>query len=121
MRGQLCWAVGAGLAAMVAVGGLAIAAEQAVVVRAGNMVLTLNGGVTPKALPRSERVPMGFHASGSFATVDGTHPPALEEAVFDSDKSSAPARRSLAAWYAPARSRAEVGRGVRTYPAGGLN
>ncbi len=91
MRRRLCWAVGIGLAALVAVGGLAIAAkrpskEKPVVVRAGNLVLTLNGGVTPKALPRNERVPMGFHASGDFATVDGTHPPALEEAVFDSDK-----------------------------------
>ncbi len=74
---------------MVAVGGLAIAAkpkEQPIVVRAGNMVLTLNGGVTPKALPRDERVPMGFHGSGVFATVDGTHLPALREAVFDNDK-----------------------------------
>jgi hypothetical protein len=62
------------------------AADPPVVVRAGNMVLTLDGGVTPKALPRHDLVPMGFHASGSFATVDGAHPPALAEAVFDSDK-----------------------------------
>jgi hypothetical protein len=71
---------------MIAAAGLAFAAEKPVIVRAGNMVLTLNGGVTPKVLPRNERVPMGFHASGEFATVDGTHPPALKEAVFDSDK-----------------------------------
>jgi len=89
MRRQLCWAVGVGLAAVVVVGGLAIAAgpkEKPVVVRAGNMVLTLNGGVTPRAMPERKFVPLGFHASGSFATIDGTHPPAIEEAVFDSDK-----------------------------------
>ncbi len=89
MRRQLCWAVGIGLAAIALVAGLAIAAkpkQEPVVVRAGNMVLTLNGGVTPTVMPRKELVPLGFHASGSFATVDGTHPPALEEAVFDSDK-----------------------------------
>jgi hypothetical protein len=91
MRRQLCRAVCVGIAAMVAIGGLAVAAkrpskEQPIVVRAGNMVLTLNGGVTPKALPRNEFAPMGFHASGNFATVDGSHPPAIKEAVFDSDK-----------------------------------
>lgn len=89
MRRQLCWAVGVGIAAVALVGGLAVAAKQKdppVVVRAGNLVVELDGGVTPKALPRTERVPMGFHASGSIQTVDGTHPPALAEAVFDSDK-----------------------------------
>lgn len=89
MRRQLCWAVGAGVAAVALVGGLAIAAkpkEQPVVVRAGNMVLTLDGGVTPTTLPRKEFVPLGFHASGSLATLDGSHPPALRKTVFDSDK-----------------------------------
>jgi hypothetical protein len=89
MRRQLCWAVGIGIAVTAIAGGLAIAAkpkEEPVVVRAGNLVLTLNGGVTPTALPKRERVPMGFHASGKFAMVDGSHPPALEEAVFDSDR-----------------------------------
>jgi len=89
MRKRLCWAVGVGVAAIALVGGLAFAArpkEQPVVVEAGNLVLTLNGGVTPTALPKKEFAPLGFHASGSFATVDGTHPPALGEAVFDSDK-----------------------------------
>lgn len=90
MRRQLCWAVGVGVAAIALVGGLAFAAkpkkEQPVVVRAGNMVLTLDGGVTPTALPKARFAPLGFHASGSLATVDGSHPPALRKAVFDSDK-----------------------------------
>jgi hypothetical protein len=86
MGRQLRWAVT--VAASIAVGfaGVAIAADPPVVVRAGNMVLTLNGGVTPKALPKHTFVPMGFHASGSLTTVDGAHPPALREAVFDTDK-----------------------------------
>lgn len=89
MSRQLCWAVGIGTAAVALVGGLAVAAmprEKPVVVRAGNMVLTLNGGVTPTAMPKDEYVPLGFHASGSFATLDGSQPPALERAVFDSDR-----------------------------------
>jgi hypothetical protein len=87
MKSRLGW-VGATGAAVVVLGfvGLALAAERAVVVRAGNMVLRLNGGVTPKALPKHEFAPMGFHANGALSTVDGSHPPALAEAIFDTDK-----------------------------------
>jgi hypothetical protein len=86
MRRHLSWAVAAAVALVAAITGVAIAADSPVVVRAGNMVLTLNGGVTPKALPKSTFAPMGFHASGNVKTVDGAHPPALREAVFDTDK-----------------------------------
>jgi hypothetical protein len=86
MRRQLCWAVTAVLVAGVAVAGLAYAAEPPVVVRAGNMLLRLDGGVTPKVLPKREFAPMGFHASGELSTVDGSHPPALARAAFDSDR-----------------------------------
>jgi len=78
-------AAAAALAA-IALAGVAIASDQAVVVRAGKMVLRLNGGVTPKALPRYTFAPLGFHARGSLATTDGSHPPALGEAEFDVDK-----------------------------------
>jgi hypothetical protein len=74
------------VAVVVGLAGVAIAADSPVVVRAGNMVLTLNGGVTPKALPKNTFAPMGFHASGNLRTVDGAHPPALGGAVFDTDK-----------------------------------
>lgn len=86
MRRQLSWAVTAAVSLVVGIAGVAIAADPPVVVRAGNMVLSLNGGVTPKALPKNTFAPMGFHASGSLTTVDGAHPPALEEAIFDTDK-----------------------------------
>jgi hypothetical protein len=86
MRRQLGLALATATAVALGVAGIALATDPPIVVRAGNMVLRLNGGVTPEALPKHEFVPMGFHASGSFSTVDGTHPPALKEAVFDSDK-----------------------------------
>jgi hypothetical protein len=68
--------------------GIAIAKgkPEPTIVRAGNMVLELNGDVTPRALPEHELAPMGFWASGKLATIDGSHPPALERAEFDSDK-----------------------------------
>jgi hypothetical protein len=76
------------LVALVALGATsaALGASPATVVRAGNMVLRLNGGVTPQALPKHEYAPLEVHASGTLTTTDGTHPPALEEAVLDTDK-----------------------------------
>jgi hypothetical protein len=59
---------------------------EPVVVSAGNMVLEINGDISPKALPRHERAPIAIWGSGKLATVDGSHPPALESATFDADK-----------------------------------
>jgi len=50
------------------------------------MELQINGDIAPRVLPRSKLAPMGVWGSGSLATLDGSHPPALEEAVFDADK-----------------------------------
>jgi hypothetical protein len=57
-----------------------------VVVRAGNMVLEINGDINPRVLPKHELAPIGVWGSGKLKTIDGSHPPALEEAVFDADK-----------------------------------
>ena len=72
----------------VAVVGLAVAKgkPKPTIVRAGEMVLEINGDVTPKTLPRHELAPMGIWGSGKLSTVDGSHPPALEDASFDADK-----------------------------------
>lgn len=82
-------ALGAVLLVAVAAIGLATGKGKGpdpVVVRAGNMVLTLNGDIVPKTLPKHELAPMGFWGSGKLKTIDGSHPPALEEASFDADK-----------------------------------
>lgn len=79
----------AALLAGIAVVGFATAkgkGPKPVVVRAGNMVLEINGDITPRALPRHELAPMGVWGSGKLAMIDGSHPPALEEAVFDADR-----------------------------------
>jgi hypothetical protein len=73
--------------AIAAAGALAAGArEMPTVVRAGNLVLTLNGNITPTRLPKREPVAVGFHASGALATVDGSHPPAWRESSFDVSK-----------------------------------
>jgi hypothetical protein len=77
------------LSALIAlsVAGIA-AAEKPTVVRAGNLVLTLNGGFSPTALSKTTPTPIAFSASGKLATTDGTHPPALTEFVLETDKNA---------------------------------
>jgi len=77
------------LAAMLAVVVAGIAtADKPTIVQAGNLKLTLNGGFTPKKLPKSGKpAPITLNVSGEIATTDGTHPPALKEVVVETDKS----------------------------------
>jgi hypothetical protein len=67
------------------------------VVRAGNMVLKIDGNVTPEVLPKHRFAPMGFWGSATLSTVDGSHPPALEGSVFYADRDVAVSVRGLPA------------------------
>jgi hypothetical protein len=73
-------AIAIGAAAAVAGG------ESPIVVRSGNVILTVNGNTSPRALPSHGLAPISFHASGKIGTADGTHPPALREVVLDTGK-----------------------------------
>lgn len=53
-------------------------ASLAQTVRLGNLVVTIEGEITPKALPRKEPAPITLSLEGSLKTADGTHPPALK-------------------------------------------
>jgi hypothetical protein len=64
-------------------------ADKPVTVEAGNLVFTFNGGFSPKALPKSKPAPITLTASGKIATKDGEHPPALKEAIVETDKNGA--------------------------------
>lgn len=76
-----------GLAALLTLAIAAIAAaEKPTTVKVGNLVLTINGGVTPKALSKKTPQPIALNVQGKIATADGTHPPALKEIVVDTDK-----------------------------------
>ncbi len=61
-------------------------AEKPITVQAGNLRLTFNGGVTPKALSRTKLEPISLNVQGKIEEVDGSHPPALTEVVVDTDK-----------------------------------
>jgi hypothetical protein len=85
MRKKLTWSLL--LCVLLALLGAAIAAaEKPITVKAGNLVLTFNGGVTPKALSKTTMEPITLNVSGKIGTADGTHAPALNEVVIDTDK-----------------------------------
>ena len=76
-----------GLAALLVLAIAAVAlAEKPTTVKAGNLVLTINGGVKPKALSKKTPQPITLNVQGKIATADGTHPPALKQIVVDTDK-----------------------------------
>jgi hypothetical protein len=76
-------AVGALIALTVA--GIAVA-EKPVVVRAGNLELTVNGSFSPKALSKTKPTPITLNVSGKIRTLDGSHLPAAKEFVVETDK-----------------------------------
>jgi hypothetical protein len=76
----------AALCAALVVGGAAIANAASTTVRAGNLVLTFGGTVTPKAMPKKSYIPVTTHIMGKIKTSDGTHPSALREVIVDIDK-----------------------------------
>lgn len=96
MRKRLIGLAALAALAILALAAIALAAEKPTTVRAGNLILTINGGVTPKALPKNELAPITLSVSGKISTADGTHPPALIEAVVDTDKNGTIDARGLA-------------------------
>jgi hypothetical protein len=64
------------------------AAEGPVTVLVGDLKLVFDGSVKPKELPRAKPAPIGFSGSGSIATTDGSHPPALQEFVLETDRNA---------------------------------
>ena len=90
MRKRLTLAVAlASVVALSAAAGAFAGGEKPIVVRAGNLALTLNGGVSPRALPSTKLAPITLHFSAAIATADGSHPPALRELNVDTGPSGA--------------------------------
>jgi hypothetical protein len=85
MRKRLITTLALGAVLALAVAGIATA-EKPTIVQAGNLKLTLNGGFTPKALPKSKPAPITLNVSGKIDTIDGKHAPALKEVVVETDK-----------------------------------
>src|SRR6188472_1060984 len=87
MRKRLISIMAMGTVVAVVVGGVAIAKKYPpTIIKAGNLVLTLNGGFSPTALPKNKPAPITLNLEGKIDTADGTHPPALKEVIVETDK-----------------------------------
>src|SRR3954453_15267382 len=90
MRKYLMLTMAFGALIAVSLAGIATAAgEKPVTAEAGNIRFTFNGGFSPTTLPKKKLAPITLKASGKIATKDGTHPPALKEAILETDKNGA--------------------------------
>ncbi|MCW2987871.1 MAG: hypothetical protein JWM24_809 [Solirubrobacterales bacterium] len=56
----------------------AVTTAYALQLRAGDLVITADGGFAPKALPKYEDAPITLHGGGKISTVSGELPPILE-------------------------------------------
>jgi hypothetical protein len=65
---------------------LASIAGASTTVRVGDLVLVIDGKVTPKALPKKTLAPIALDVEGAISKADGSHPPALTEVIVDTDK-----------------------------------
>jgi len=59
---------------------------NAALVKVGNLVLTADGGFTPRKLPRQTFVPIDFTGHADFKSADGSVPPPLQQMVLDFDR-----------------------------------
>jgi len=86
MRKRLIMTLALATALAVAVAGIATA-DKPTIVQVGNLRLTLNGGFTPKKLPKKGKpAPISLNVEGKIEALDGTQPPALKEVVVETDK-----------------------------------
>jgi hypothetical protein len=85
MRAQLLRTFALATAILAAMTGLATA-QRATVVRSGNLVLAMNGGVSPKRLPRHKLAPIALSLYGGISTVDGSQPPVAKTVRIDFDR-----------------------------------
>jgi hypothetical protein len=87
MRKRLITTLALAAVVAMAVAGIAVAKKYPpTVVKVGNLVLTLNGGFSPTALPKNKPAPIALNISGKIETADHTHPPALKEVIVETDK-----------------------------------
>jgi hypothetical protein len=63
---------------VIAFGALAVAGAGGQTVRAGNLIVTVEGGFTPQKLSRTEPGSITLSARSTIRTADGTHLPALK-------------------------------------------
>jgi hypothetical protein len=71
-------------------------AAAARTIRVGDIVLTADGGFSPKKLPKHRNAPITLHGGGRISTVSGHYPPILENINIEFDRHGAVDTRGLA-------------------------
>lgn len=71
------------------------AAAQAITLRVGKIVITGDGGFTPRTLPKRENAPIKLYGHAKFGTTDGSRPSPLRRLVLEFDKHGAVETRGL--------------------------
>jgi hypothetical protein len=79
------------VAAVLAMGGAALA----IVLRAGPLEVTAEGGFTPTTLPKHTTAPITLHGEGKIGTTDGTLPPILKTLTIWFDRHGAVVTKGL--------------------------
>lgn len=75
---------------LVALCALAVAGTaQAIKLRAGDIIITADGGFAPTKLPRTVNAPITIHGGGKIGTVSGELPPILETIDIEYDRHGA--------------------------------
>lgn len=76
----------AAILAALAAAALLAAPAPAVQLRAGDILITADGGFAPKALPRDRDAPVVLHGGGRISTVSGRPPPVLKTITIEFDR-----------------------------------
>ncbi len=66
--------------------GTAVGTAYALQIRAGDILITADGGFSPTALPRTHNAPITLHGGGSISTVSGDLPPILRTLTLEFDR-----------------------------------
>jgi hypothetical protein len=75
---------------------LLAAVAAAIKIRAGDIVITADGGFKPTTLPRDRDAPISIHGGGSISTVSGRLPPVIKTITLEYDRHGSVQTRGLA-------------------------
>jgi len=75
-----------GLGLLIAVALFATGAANAALVQVNGLVLTADGGFTPRELPKRAFAPIDFQGTANLKAVGGGPPPPLQQVVLDFDR-----------------------------------
>jgi hypothetical protein len=72
--------------ALCALGAVLLSNAAADTVKIGNLVITIDGQISPKKLPKQTPAPITLSLDGTLSTEDGSHPPALQTLDLEFDR-----------------------------------